>query len=136
VALLTPVRTPGVLAEPIFEAILNTPSNTDDSVTTSNTTSLVNINTALVAHEILIDSKGNRERTVCKDFSSHFITVVVFPCLDWIADNFRSVGALCWACGDTTRARNIWHTFVSADTLVAGPVPCAIHVATVAGIVC
>jgi len=70
---LSPVSIPGVGAGPELLTVLLTVADKLDSVTTLKTTSGVVIDTRAVAHEILINLKGNLEGTVGGELSLHVL---------------------------------------------------------------
>ena len=59
-----PADAPGVSAEPVVEAALNTPAEDLDGVATSDTAGDVVVDTALVAEEVLIDGESAFHGTV------------------------------------------------------------------------
>jgi len=73
VTLLTPVLVPGVGDEPVLGAVVNTIAEDADGVTTLIATSDVLVDTADIAHEILIDGEGTLARTVGGELGHHIL---------------------------------------------------------------
>lgn len=66
-ALISPGAVPGVDSEPVVLAVLVSPSDNLDGMTTKGTTGLVGVNTALVSEEIFVDSEGSGHGSVAEN---------------------------------------------------------------------
>lgn len=67
--LLTPGIVPGVCADPVGSAIINTPSDHLDSMSSKTLTSDVLVDTRSVGFKVFIYSHGNRDSSMFHDFS-------------------------------------------------------------------
>lgn len=65
--LVSPGAVPGVNSEPVVLAVLVSPSDNLDGMTTEGTTGCVGVNTTLVSEEVLVDGEGSSHGTVAEN---------------------------------------------------------------------
>ena len=75
-ALVTPGVVPRVDTEPVVLAVLSTPADGLDSVTTEGRATLVLVDTRLIGQEVLIDGEGGCDRTVLLDIGLDLVNTV------------------------------------------------------------
>lgn len=68
-SLVSPGDVPGVDGEPVVSAVLVSPTDELDGVTTEGLSGLVRVDTALVGEEIFVDGEGSSNGSVFADFA-------------------------------------------------------------------
>jgi len=138
----TPVLSPRVGNNPVWQvgSRVNTPANILDSVTTSQTTGQMSVDTRAIGEEILVDAEAHLDGSVGHDVLLDSFKVVRVKELNGgsislVQGDGRSVSTLGWARWNVSTARCVWNTLVRGGTSGCQELPFVAQIASVAAIV-